>query len=202
MEIYIMRHGETVWNTERRLQGGTDIELNENGIRLAQLTSEKMREINFDKIYSSPLKRAYMTADIIRAGRDIPIYKSSLIREISFGEWEGIRDTTLIERGCSFKYFFKAPDLYRAPKSGEDFEALCERGREFMSEVIEPEAAGCKRILIVAHGAINSALMMHIRSSNEIKDFWGEGLQKNCGINIINYDNSEYSISEYNKIFY
>ena len=48
MKLYIIRHGETVWNTEGRLQGKADIELNENGIRLARVTAEAMRDISFD----------------------------------------------------------------------------------------------------------------------------------------------------------
>ncbi len=202
MEIYLMRHGETKWNKERRLQGGSDIELNENGIRLAEITSEKMCEINFDKVYSSPLKRAHKTAEIIVAGRDIPIYTNSLISEISFGEWEGIPDVELTENGKDFKYFFKSPELYRAPKSGESLEALCERAAKFMSEVIEPEVQNCNRILIVAHGAINSALMTYIRNTKEIKDFWGDGLQKNCGVNVIDYSDNKYRILDYNKVYY
>lgn len=201
MEIYIMRHGETVWNTEKRLQGGTDIPLNENGIRLAEITSEKLLNINFDKIYTSPLKRAYTTAEIIAAGRNIPIYKNPLLKEISFGEWEGIRDKELLNGDNSFKYFFKAPELYEAPKQGESLETLCERAGKFMSEVIEPEADSCRQILITAHGAINSAIMTYIRKS-DIKNFWGDGLQKNCGVNIIDYRDNKYTILEYNKVFY
>ena len=65
MDIYIIRHGETEWNTLRRLQGRSDTELNEVGIRLAEITAEALAEIPFDIAFSSPLKRAYKTAEII-----------------------------------------------------------------------------------------------------------------------------------------
>ena len=54
MKLYILRHGETVWNTEGRLQGMADIELNENGIRLAQITGEKLKDVAFDLAIPAP----------------------------------------------------------------------------------------------------------------------------------------------------
>ena len=62
MELYIVRHGETLWNREKRLQGREDIELSENGRKVARLTGEALMDTRIDKIFSSPLKRAYETA--------------------------------------------------------------------------------------------------------------------------------------------
>ena len=78
MELYIIRHGETKWNSEKRLQGRSDIELNEYGIELARITSEALKDVKFDRIYSSPLKRAYETAEILRGSRklDYDIYEA------------------------------------------------------------------------------------------------------------------------------
>ena len=95
MKLYIIRHGETSWNVQRRLQGASDTDLNENGITLAKRTGEALKEIPFDLCFTSPLKRAKMTAELILAGRDISIYDDERLREISFGEWEG-RDSALL----------------------------------------------------------------------------------------------------------
>ena len=62
MKLYIIRHGETEWNVKRRFQGRSDIPLNEEGRRLARITSEALRSVPFTRIYTSPLKRAYETA--------------------------------------------------------------------------------------------------------------------------------------------
>ena len=70
MKIYLIRHGETSWNTLGRLQGRTDIELNENGIRLAKITGEKLKDVHFDLAIASPLKRAYETAGLV-LGSDV-----------------------------------------------------------------------------------------------------------------------------------
>lgn len=89
MEIYILRHGQTVWNKSRLLQGSRDIELCEEGRAVARERCDQLKEVDFDVIYSSPLKRAYETACIIRGDRDIPIIKDDRLREINFGENEG-----------------------------------------------------------------------------------------------------------------
>ena len=75
MELYLIRHGKTIWNAENRLQGRTDIELNEEGIAAAKELGEKLKNIHFDMIYSSPLKRAFNTAELIRGARHIEIIK-------------------------------------------------------------------------------------------------------------------------------
>ena len=73
MRLYIIRHGETEWNVLRRFQGRSDIPLNDEGRRLARITAEALSEVPFARIYTSPLKRAYETAMIIKGERDIPI---------------------------------------------------------------------------------------------------------------------------------
>ena len=73
MKLYVMRHGQTDWNVAGKIQGSTDIELNETGIKQAEATKEKLLGENIDVIISSPLKRARKTAEIIASGRDIPL---------------------------------------------------------------------------------------------------------------------------------
>lgn len=202
MEIYIVRHGETIWNEKKLLQGRTDIELNENGRRLACMTGESLMNTHFDKIYSSPLKRAYETATLIANGRDIPIIKNDLIRELSFGDWEGQNMSELLKDDTQkFKYFFKEPHLYRTTTNGETLEELCDRAATFMKTIIEPEAKECSRIMIVAHGAINKALMMHIKK-HDMRYFWSGGLQKNCNVMIVDYTDCKYTIIDETRIFY
>lgn len=202
MELYIVRHGETIWNAKKLLQGNTDIELNENGRRLAEITGKALANIKIDKIYSSPLSRAYETAVLIAGDRNIPIIKNDLIRELSFGDWEGQNMSTLLKDDTQkFKHFFKEPHLYQATTNGETMEELYLRASEFMKTIIEPQENNCERIMIVGHGAINKALMMHIKQ-HEMKYFWSGGLQKNCNVMIVDYSNKHYSIIDETRIFY
>ena len=204
MEIYIVRHGETLWNKEKRWQGRTDIELSDYGRELARITGEGLADTHFDIIYSSPLRRAYETATLIRGDRAIEIVQCDILKELSFGSYEGKLYADLVQDdSLTFKHFFKRPELYIAPPDGETLEALCERASEFMSTVVEPleKEKHPERIMIVAHGAMNKAIMTHIKK-HEIKDFWSGKLQKNCNIIIVDYTDGKYTIIDESKLFY
>lgn len=202
MELYIVRHGQTVWNKERRLQGSTDIMLNEDGIRLAKLTGEALKNVFFDKIYSSPLTRAYDTACYIRGDRNIPIIKDERIRELCFGNLEGQNiDEMAKDKNSHFQHFFDAPELYVPDEKGETLESIRERAADFLETEIEAHENEYKRVMIVAHGAMNKALLSHIKK-NEIKDFWGGSVQKNCNVVIVKLENGKYEIIEEEKTFY
>ena len=91
--LYIMRHGRTDWNVRHKLQGRTDIPLNEEGRRMAEKAGEEYRDVPLDICYSSPLVRARETAEIVLSGRNIPILTDDRLREMSFGEYEGAENT-------------------------------------------------------------------------------------------------------------
>ena len=202
MEIYIIRHGETVWNAKKLLQGSTDIELDENGRELAGITGQNLESVVFDKIYSSPLIRAYETACLIRGHRNIPIIRDARLRELCFGSNEGKDFSKLLaDESDPFHYFFKQPELYRAPADGETLEHICARASEFLTEVIEPQWKELERVMIVAHGAMNKALMCHIKQHG-IDQYWSGGLQTNCNVIIVNLDRDGYHVVDETRTFY
>ena len=106
MKLYIVRHGTTDWNVQCRFQGRIDIELNSNGRMLAGKLGEKLENVHFDCIYSSPLSRAYETANLIRGHRNIQIIKNDLLAEIAFGELEGSLSDDFLNTDNPRKYFF------------------------------------------------------------------------------------------------
>lgn len=202
MELYIIRHGQTVWNAEKRLQGSTDIELNENGRELAGITGQNLEKVAFDRIYSSPLIRAYETACLIRGHRNIPIIRDTRLRELCFGSNEGKDFSKLLaDESDPFHYFFKQPELYRPPADGETLEHICERAKEFLTEVIEPQWKELERVMIVAHGAMNKALMCHIKQHG-IDQYWSGGLQTNCNVIIVSLDENGYHVVDETRTFY
>ena len=91
MRLYIVRHGETDWNRIHRVQGRTDIPLNDYGRHLARETAEGMKDVRIDLGYTSPLLRAKETAQILLGDRDVPLYEDSRIEELSFGSYAGMR---------------------------------------------------------------------------------------------------------------
>lgn len=194
MEIYLIRHGETKWNEMGLLQGNADIELNFNGRELAGKTGRKLEGTDFDMIFSSPLIRAYETACLIRGYRNIQIERSELLKELCFGINEGGNFKELVgNKDDTFHYFFDSPQNYKPPKGGETLESIVSRAGQFMRTKIEPFEQKYKRVMIVAHGAMNQALLTYICKS-EIKDFWKHGLQKNCGGSIVKLVNGQYDI--------
>ena len=84
-EFFLFRHGQTQWNLEKRCQGQTDIPLNETGLKQAKELANKFSEINLEVIYSSDLKRAFQTAEIISYEKGIPLLTSEKLREFSLG---------------------------------------------------------------------------------------------------------------------
>lgn len=201
MEIYIIRHGKTDWNNDRLLQGGTDIELNQDGIDLAVKTGEGLKDVDFDVVYSSPLKRAYKTAELIVGDRDIPIITDDRLREISFGSREGEPSMALKDDPTdTFYFFFHAPEKYD-PLDGETFQSVMERTSSFLKEVVEPKENELKRIMIVGHGAMNKGLQCHMLGHG-VKDYWKGDLQHNCAFNIYELKDSKYTLLENNKTFF
>ena len=87
--LYIMRHGRTDWNDAYKLQGRTDIPLNDAGRRMAQEAAQRYREVSFDVCFCSPLIRARETAEIFLKGRDTPILFDDRLKEMCFGVCEG-----------------------------------------------------------------------------------------------------------------
>lgn len=91
MRVFIIRHGETDWNVQNRCQGVSDTTLNTNGLEQAQAIANRLRLEHFDAIISSPLKRALITAQqIAKYHIHIPFLIEENLREIAFGEWEGL----------------------------------------------------------------------------------------------------------------
>ena len=138
--FYLFRHGETDWNIDRRCQGHTDIPLNETGIRQAVELSEQLKTIPLQTIFSSDLSRALKTGQTVSNTLNIPIQPDSRLREMSYGEAEGMIFQNAIEtfgeetwkRLMSFK---KDYDLVCFP-GGETRKAARERFLHLLEEIM------------------------------------------------------------------
>lgn len=198
MEVYIVRHGETLWNAAGKLQGRSDIALNEHGRELAGRLGERLEETTFDRIYSSPLIRAYETACLIRGHRNIPVIRDERLCEISFGEMEGIHYSEWMDEKSPYRSFFQEPGKYMPPPGGESLAQVCERTKDFLHEVVEASYAETERIMIVGHGAVNKGLMCHIEG-NTTDNYWGDGLQQNCEAAVFEYDGHSWRVKSLAK---
>ena len=203
MKIYMMRHGETDWNIIRRLQGRSDIPLNEEGRRLARVTAEALADVPFTRIYTSPLIRAKETAMIIKGNRDIPVIEEERIQEISFGAFEGFicaEDNYTIP-DPDFINFFKNPEKYVAPDGAEEIETLCNRTTDFLQELVHTTAYRDDIILISTHGAALRGLLSSV-TMNSVAEFWKGGVHKNCAVTILEVIDGKINLLEEGKIYY
>lgn len=180
--LYIIRHGKTDWNEKRKLQGRTDIALNEEGRLMAEKAGEEYREVHFDICYCSPLIRAKETAQLILKDRNIPVIYDDRLKEMSFGEYEGTENSSK-KPECPIYDFFNHPEQYQAVGGAESFEELFSRTGEFIKEKLEPQLAEGKDILIVGHGAMNSSIICQMKKL-PLKDFWSAGIE-NCKLKMI-----------------
>ena len=146
--LYIMRHGKTEWNELHKLQGRTDLPLNEEGRQMAKIAGEKYKDINFDVCYCSPLVRAKETAKLVLEGRNVPIIYDERLREMSFGIYEGMENPAKAT-DSPIRTFFKEPEKYKGVKEGETFYELFKRTGEFLKEVVMPDLNEGKDVLIV-----------------------------------------------------
>jgi len=201
MELYIFRHGKTVWNAERKIQGSADIELTTEGRALAVAVSEAIRDMHFDAVYASPLKRAYETACILRGARALPVVRDDRIKELNFGVLEGTSFDNIQSEDCDpkFSVFFTHPELYQRPEEGESLEELCARAADFIEDIKKRHSSDA-RVMIVAHGAVNKAMLKHLRGL-EMKDLWYGRLQKNCAAAIVSINGQETKVLEESRVF-
>ena len=184
LRLYFMRHGETVWNTERRYQGMTDIELSEEGLRQAECAAKRFKNIKIDKIYASPLKRAMKTAEKIAAEKGLEIISEDDFREIHFGEWEGKTVPELTEKyGESYTNFIREPHKYGFPGEGS-VENVINRINPGIDSLIAEEKGN---VLIVSHGGIIRLMIMYIMGldSSWFTKMW----INNTGVSIVEIKN-------------
>ena len=203
MRLYIIRHGETPWNTQLRLQGQTDVELNEKGRALAKATAQALRSVPFDIVITSPLARARETAVNVAKDRDIPFLEDARIREISFGEMEG-RHVPKEERqdpNSKFYSFFNDPEHYVPAEGGESIIDLCSRAAAFLDDLKQKQAWKDKTILVSTHGAASRALLLAVKKI-PLKDFWQGGVPKNCAVSILDLEHGNWCIKEQDVVYY
>ncbi|WP_042147777.1 histidine phosphatase family protein [Paucisalibacillus sp. EB02] len=182
--IYLVRHGETDWNAERRMQGQTDIPLNAKGVRQAEACGSALNPKDYDIVISSQLLRAKKTAEIINSFLELPFVVMKDFAERSFGDAEGL---TYDERNQLY------PDRnYPNQEVLEDFSERIMTGLE----QVHQNYLG-KRILLVAHGAVIFRILSIITEGKlDLEDMKIE----NTSISTITRNKQEWIIQDYNRI--
>ncbi|MET3287905.1 UNVERIFIED_CONTAM: putative phosphoglycerate mutase [Brevibacillus sp. OAP136] len=179
--LYLIRHGETDWNKERRIQGHSDVQLNAIGLEQADKLAEFLARDRFNKIYSSDLKRAYDTAFRLSQATGSPLEALVRLRERSYGKLEGLSYEEVRER------MQQAGDD-ESLLGIESVDAIQDRAFSCLSELVQNHKD--ETIAVVSHGGyINSFLY---RISNGMM---GTGITRldNTGITKLVYDPTSYT---------
>ena len=181
MKLYIIRHGQTQWNIERRLQGWNNSELTQKGIKDARNLAERLKDIDFTHIFSSNQKRAVETAQILRKDRDIDIVEEDGLKEIGFGKWEGMEMEDLLNQyRDEFDIFLNKPHLYKPTLGGESYQDIFKRVGSSLEEILETKGGD---ILIVSHGVTIKVLTAIIKDI-PIDGIYTIGINKGTALNI------------------
>lgn len=156
--IYLIRHGETDGNKGKTIQGCIDLPLNAKGIEQAEKMAAYFKDIPLDAIYCSSMGRARRTAQELAKVKGLDITPMDELREITFGEWEGV-DFGDIERRWpeGFKTYFVNP-MQWTPPGGETLPHAQERSFGALMGIMEKEGHD-KNIAIVCHGGIIRVLI-------------------------------------------
>ena len=173
--VILVRHGETVWNAEGRMQGHTDVALSERGVRQAHLTADRLRGVPLEAVYSSDLTRASATAEVVAAPHGLSVVTTPALREACLGAWQGRTVKEAEEMDADLVALWRQNSLEHRPPGGERLEEVAARAVPAVRSIAENHADGA--VAVVAHGgpiktvicwAIGAPLscMRHIRLDN------------------------------------
>ena len=161
-EIFLIRHGETVWNTKKLIQGQLDSPLTDNGIYQSNLLAERIKKIDPDIIYTSDLKRAIDTANIINKYIDKSIIEISGVRERDWGIFQGASWQKVKKFfPTQYKYYRNDSKNYVIP-NGESYNQVTKRTLNSLIDIVKNHEN--QRIVVVTHGGVISPLIRDLLS--------------------------------------
>ncbi len=167
--LLLVRHGETTWNVTRRYQGQSDVPLNVTGKQQATAIAEWLASFPIDIIYASDLSRAWETAQVIATHHDVPLHPDPKLREMSFGEWQGLTYEEMISRFPDQMAWWNEDRMRRAAPGGETLTQVAERVQAVLDNLMRqhPEHT----VLLVAHGGVLKILLCLLLNKSP-SEYW------------------------------
>lgn len=184
LQLYIVRHGQTEWNKEGRLQGRQNSQLTSEGVLNAEKLGNRLRTIKFESVYVSPSGRAVQTLEAMNVSLDTPVHILDDLNEISFGDWEGKAEHE-IERMDVFETFWSNPSQYDPQSNqGEELIAFTSRISKVIHQIIQSNEHG--KVLIVTHGMVIQAILREVRQVN-LSELWFDDEIEGTSLSIIEF---------------
>ncbi len=156
--IYLIRHGQTDWNVTNRVQGHTDVSLNEKGLSEARQLAEELKEVKFEAVYASTLTRAHVTAKQLFD----TVITDSRLKETCFGKFEGLswsEFNSKLDQNLKMRESLPLEEKmgYKLDVTVESYNEVSARAKECLDE-ISPRHSG-QRIAVIAHGGLIKSLL-------------------------------------------
>ena len=194
LKLYIVRHGETKWNVEKRFQGQTDSDLTEKGKEKVGKTGEELKNILFDAVYTSELGRAVKSAEIILSkniNKKNRLQKLTELNEVYFGKWQGLSYNEIFEKYPeeANNYFYDIKKYYAKNIEAEELKDALDRFLKGMDKIVKNHKSG--NILVVTHGTVLEMFINHVINKNT-EDIDERKLIGNGKYRIFTYKNGEF----------
>jgi broad specificity phosphatase PhoE len=187
MELHLIRHGETNWNKERRVQGQSDSHLTDLGTQQAKELGQRIAHLEFDKIYCSSSLRTRQTAEHAFPESTTEIKYLDELREIFLGPWEGhLYEDLAQSEPESHGHFWEQPHLFRL-SGAESFFELQQRAIDAVAEIEaahRTDSVSGRKVAIVSHGALIKSYLCHVEGRS-MEQLWAPPRMHNCAHSIV-----------------
>ncbi len=184
MKLYLIRHGQTDWNVAGKIQGSTDIPLNEMGKKQAACLAKGMEKRPVSRVFTSTLSRAYETAKAIGDSQNVPVYGLLELQEVNYGYWEGLTMEEIEQRyPKELQQWYLSP-VEVAPPGGETQTQVYERCKAAIDHILEQ---GDGDVAVVSHGATVVFLLEYMLDGTG-RDEEDDIIVGNASISTVEYD--------------
>ena len=192
-KLILARHGETVWNVEKIYRGRTDVNLDEVGIKQAELLGKYLSNWELESVYSSPLRRALDTANIIARYQKIGVNIAEGLIDFDYGEWQSLPEQEVRRLyPALFNEWHHNPHKVRMP-GGESLEDVSKRAIEVVNDVLSKYQGS---VVLVSHRVVNKVLICSLLGLDN-SHFWNIK-QDVGGITIFNYEDGRFVLARHN----
>ncbi|WML43026.1 histidine phosphatase family protein [Neobacillus sp. PS3-40] len=189
--LYFVRHGQTEWNAENRIQGRQDSNLTEQGMEHANQLGESLKEVEWTAIYSSQSTRALKTAEIVKRERPLLIRQDERLMEMHLGDWEGMTMEEIKEMNPEqHGNYWNNPSRYQN-ETGESFEEVKERVEVFLNKILQTYESG--NILILTHGVVIKMVQL-IGSRLGMDQLWATPYIEGTSVTKLKIENKKIEI--------
>lgn len=192
-ELILVRHGETAWNVEKVFRGRADVDLDELGVKQAELLGKYLRNWKLEAIYSSPLKRALATANIIAGYQGIGVHVAEGLIDFDYGEWQSLTEQEVKRLyPALYNQWRSSPHKVKMP-AGESLQDVRRRSNKVVKDVVSRHQG---TVALVSHRVVIKVLICSLLGLGNSR-FWNIR-QDVCGITVFDYADGRFVLVRHN----